>query len=309
MVAPEGTFRPQPARYGEVYDRGYKHYEGERLGRGQAFRALIRYSIQRALGIKKRWTAKIVPIILYTVAAGTVLILIGIESFLPDTTTMSYADYFGFIFVVLGMFVATIAPEMLCPDRRENVLSLYFARAITRLDYVLAKLAAAAILTLTISFIPAALLWLFRQLLADAPLSALADNIGDLGKIALAGTAIAFYLGAIGLVISSFTGRKAIAVPVIIVGYLITEGLVNTVAFALDERNGTSSFAANDPATISDWLRFLSPANLSGNLAVSLFPNDAIEQPPFEWWAYAAAMGVTIVIACAIMVWRYVPED
>ena len=70
-----------------------------------------------------------------------------------------------------GIFVATIAPEMLCPDRRENVLTLYFSRAITRLDYVLAKLAATAILTLTLSFVPAAILWLFRNLLADAPLS------------------------------------------------------------------------------------------------------------------------------------------
>ena len=300
MAAPEGAFRPEPARYGEVYDRGYKHYEGERLGRRQAFRALIRYSIQRSLGIKKRWTAKIVPIILYTVAAGTVLILIGIESFLPDAETMTYANFFGFIFVIQGMFVATIAPEMLCPDRRENVLSLYFSRAITRLDYVLAKLAAAAILTLTISFVPAALLWLFRQLLADSPLPALRDNVGDLGWIALVGTLIAFYLGAIGLVISSFTGRKSIAVPVIIVGYLVTEGLVNTVAFAVEDE------------AISDWLLFLSPATLTQNLAFSIFPTEedlAALNIAFEWWAYAAAMLATIVLSCAIMVWRYVPED
>lgn len=297
MVAPEQAFPAAPARYGEVYDRGYKHYEGERLGRAQAFRALIRYSIQRSLGIKKKWTAKIVPIILYTVAAGTVLILIGLESFLPDTSTMTYGDFFTFIFVLEGMFVATIAPEMLCPDRRENVLSLYFSRAITRLDYVLAKLSATAILTLTLSFVPAALLWLFRQLLADSPLAALKDNVRDLGEIAVVGTLIAFYLGAIGLVISSFTGRKSIAVPVIIVGYLVTEGLVNTVAFALEDR------------AISDWLFFLSPGALTANLAYSLFPGGEDVDIPFEWWAYAAAMAITIVIACATMVWRYVPED
>src|SRR5690242_7467512 len=64
-------------RYGEIFDRGYKHYDGPRLGRRQAFNALIRYSIQRAMGIKKKWTAKIIPIIIYVVAAGTVLILIG----------------------------------------------------------------------------------------------------------------------------------------------------------------------------------------------------------------------------------------
>lgn len=291
----------QPARYGEVYDRGYKHYEGERLGRPQAFRALTRYSMSRSLGIRKRWTAKIVPIILYAVAAGTVLVVIGVESFLApltDEVLMDYGDFFGFIFVIEGIFVATIAPEMLCPDRRENVLTLYFSKAITRLDYVLAKLMATAILTLTLSFVPAATLWLFRNLLADAPLVALTDNLGDLAKIALTGGLISLYLGAIGLMISSFTGRKVIAVPVIIVGYLVTEGLVSSIAYALGENR------------LADWITFLSPATISNNVAYSLFPPQAsIDGNAFQWWAYAAGMAVTIAVACAVMIWRYVPED
>jgi ABC-2 type transport system permease protein len=200
--------------------------------------------------------------------------------------------------VIEGLFVATIAPEMLCPDRRENVLTLYFARAITRLDYVLAKLSATAILTLTISFVPAALLWLFRQLLADSPLSALRDNVDQLGKIALVGSLIALYLGAIGLVVASFTGRKSIAVPVIIVGYVVSEVLIQAFAYALRSHSW------------SDYLYFLSPANLTFNLAHSLFPTTNREiDIPFEWWAYMAAMAATIVVACAVMVWRYVPED
>src|SRR5689334_13840217 len=47
-------------RYGEVFDRGYKHYDGPRLGRNHARRALIGYSVKRAMGIKKSWTAKII---------------------------------------------------------------------------------------------------------------------------------------------------------------------------------------------------------------------------------------------------------
>jgi ABC-2 type transport system permease protein len=301
MATPNPTvpMTAEPARYGEVYDRGYKHYEGERLGRKHAIGALIRYSIQRALGLKKRWTAKIVPIIIYVVALGTVAILIGIESFLPQSETMSYADFFIFIFLVEGLFVATTAPEMLCPDRRENVLTLYFSRAITRLDYVLAKLAATGILTLTVSFVPAALLWIFRQLLADKPLSAFKDNVDQLGKIAVAGGLIALYLGAVGLAISSFTGRKAIAIPVIFVGYLVTEGLVNGFAYALRDQGW------------SDYLFFLSPGSTITNLVYTFFPDNdtASLDIPFEWWAYVAAMAVTIIAAVAVMVWRYVPED
>jgi ABC-2 type transport system permease protein len=299
MVASDrtDTFTPGPSRYGEVYDRGYKHYEGERLGRKHAFNALVRYSVARAMGIKKRWTAKIVPIILYVVALGTVIILIGIESFVPDTETMTYPEFFIFIFVIEGMFVATIAPEMLCPDRRENVLTLYFSRAITRLDYVLAKLGATAILTLTLSFVPVALLWLFRQLLADSPLSALKDNADQVLKLALTGGLIALYLGAVGLVIASFTGRKTIAVPCIIVGYVVTEGLVSAFGYALRDHSW------------SDYVYFLSPGDTSAKLAFSFFPDPEFTDIPFDWWAYAGAMLATIIIACAVMVWRYVPED
>ena len=47
------------------------------------------------------------------------------------------------------------------------------------------------------------------------------DNIGDLGRMSVISSVIAFYLGAVGLMISSFTGRKAIAIGVIIVAFLV----------------------------------------------------------------------------------------
>jgi ABC-2 type transport system permease protein len=303
MPAPDAAMSmpAEPQRYGEVYDRSYRHYEGERLGRRHAFGALIRYSIQRALGLKKRWTAKIVPIIIYTASAGAVVIMIAIEAFIGEAT-MNYADFFIYIFALLGLFVATTAPEMLCPDRRENVLSLYFSRAMTRLDYVLAKLAAMAILTLTISLVPHALFWLFRQLLADAPLSALKDNVDELGKVALTGTLIALYLGAIGLAVSSFTKRKPIAIAIIVVGWGVTEAFVGFFQEAVrDER-------------WSDYLFLLSPARCVGNLAYALLATaeEAMDEEfniPLDWWWYAISMAGSILIACAVMVWRYVPED
>ncbi|MEZ5126144.1 MAG: hypothetical protein R2826_07845 [Thermoleophilia bacterium] len=295
-AAPQSV--PSPA-YGEVYDRGYAHYEGARLGRRQAFRALVRYSAGRALGRRKKWTSKIIPFALYIIAAGMTAIIVGIQAFVgrfSGEQVLGYAQFFGFIFIIEGLFVATIAPEMLCPDRRENVLTLYFSKAITRLDYVLAKLTAAALLTLTISFVPAALLWLFFNLLADSPLRALGDNIADLGRIAIIGGLIALYLGAIGMAIASFTGRKAIAVVAIIVGYIVTEAIVNSLAQAL----------ADNP--IADWITFLSPAVIINSLAQSLFPFDNGLELAFHWWAYALGMLATIAVATGITVWRYLPE-
>jgi ABC-2 type transport system permease protein len=289
-------------RYGEIYDRGYQHYLGERLGRWHAIWALITYSIKRAMGIKKSWTAKVIPIILYLAVIGTVLVVIGIEAFARSTGTvaMTYPDYFGFIYLIEGAFVATIAPEMLCGDRRENVLSLYFSRAISRWDYVLSKLAATAILTMTVSVIPAMFLWLFRQLLADQPLHALKTNIDDLGKVILMGTLIAGYLGCGGLVISSFTGRKSIANAIIFVGYSVIEAFNLTLMEVVKDDS------------IRNYVAYLSPFRLIFELALKLFKKYNAADAGHSGFnaSVDVAVAVSVVlVGIVIMVWRYVPED
>ena len=67
-------------RYGEVFDRGYKHYDGPRLCRNHARRALIGYSVKRAMGIKKSWTAKVIPIFLYIAVLMPVVMKAGMVS-------------------------------------------------------------------------------------------------------------------------------------------------------------------------------------------------------------------------------------
>ncbi len=305
MAAPDPAMMPPPAlatppRYGEVYDRGYQHYDGPRLGRRHAIAALIRYSMKRALGIKKSWTSKVIPILLYLGVAIVVVIPIGIRAFLPTASVLEYWDFFGFIFALQGIFVATIAPEMLCSDRRENVLPLYFSRAITRLDYLIGKLAATAILTLTMTFVPPAVYWLGRQLLEDRPLSAIRHNADDLGRLALAGILLAGYLGAIGLAISSFTGRKSIAVAIIVIGFLLS----TTLAYALA--------AAVTNERLRRLCVFLSPADTINAFVYRLFHQPGINTSfgdPFALWAYIAVMLGVIAACCGIMYWRYVPND
>ncbi|HEU0113389.1 MAG TPA: ABC transporter permease subunit [Thermomicrobiales bacterium] len=292
---------PAAPRYGEIYDRGYQHYTGTRLGRRHAIWALSRYSMSRALGLKKSWTAKIIPILLYIALLIPVVVAIGVQAFFaavfPVNNFLDYPAYFGGVFLIEGVFVATIAPEMLCPDRQERVLPLYFSRAITRPDYVFGKLLAAGVLTLTVSLVPAALLWIGRQFLAPSPLAAMRNHLDDLGRIAVAGVLIAFYLGAIGLAISSFTGRKSIAVGIIIIGFLMAEAISGALTFA---------FENNERARA--WLGFLSPTRTTAALVGALWNVDAggIDAPlP----AIVGVMLAVIAICVGIMYGRYVPND
>lgn len=291
----------EQAGYGEVFDRGYKHYDGQRLGRGHAIWALTTYSMKRALGIKKGIGAKIIPILLYISVLVPAIAMIAIQGFVPQAIPVDYANYFAITFVMVGIFVATIAPEMLCGDRQENVLPLYFSRAITRMDYLLAKILATAILTLTMSLVPVIILWLGYQLLDDSPLIAMRDNLDDLGKIVIAGVLIAFYLGAIGLMISSFTGRKSVAVGVIVLGYLMSESIANFVLYA----------------TQIDvvWKRlivFLSPTTTVTGLVGKMW--DVTTDPMTTELGlaapiYGAVMAAIILICFGVMYLRYVPNE
>jgi ABC-2 type transport system permease protein len=286
-----------PGQYGEIFDRGYLHYVGPRLGQAQAIWALARYSMARALGLKRPWTAKIIPLLLYGAVAIPVLISIGIRAFVPQFQFLDYPSFFGAIFLLEGMFVALIAPEMMSSDRHDRLLPLYFSRPIGRSAYVVAKLLATGLLTLTMSLLPAIALWLGNGLLADAPLVAMRDNLDDLGKIIVAGTLIAFYLGAIGLAISSFTSRKSVAVGVIVLGFVISESLSLAISEAFGDEGGWTR-----------WAFVLSPSRTIAALVAGLF-----EVPDFinDATLYEAT-GIMVAVTafcCAIMFAWYQRRD
>ena len=60
---------------------------------------------------------------------------------------------------VVLVFSVVITPELVCPDRRDRTLSLYFSTAIGRLDYVLGKIAAALMPLLLVTLAPVLLLY------------------------------------------------------------------------------------------------------------------------------------------------------
>lgn len=290
------------AGYGEIYDRGYRHYDGPRQGRLRSIWALARYSMARALGLKKGWTSKIIPILLYVGSILPVIVAIGIKAFVPTFNAIDYGTVFITVFLLEGIFVATVAPEMLCPDRREGTLPLYFSRPMTQGDYVTGKLLAAALLTLSIALTPQIILWLGNQLLSGSPLPAMRDHLDDLGKILLAGTAIAFYLGAIGLAISSFTRRKGIAVGVIIVGFTISQALAAALTIAL-----------RDVEPWSGWVGFISPSLTVEALVTGLWPPENGQVSPLAIDAPLVAslvvMTAVVAVCCAVMYGRYGSRD
>ena len=283
--------------YGEIFDRGYLHYDGPRLGIPAAIWALARYSMARAIGIRRPWTAKIIPFLIYAAVLIPVALAIGIRAFVPAFNFLSYGEFFGAIFILEGIFVALIAPEMVSTDRHDKMLPLYFSRPIGRNAYVLAKLLGTGLLTLSISLVPVIIMWIGNVLLAGDPALAFREGLDDLGRIAVAGVLIAFYLGAIGLMISSFTGRKSVAVGVIILGFVLSESL----AFAISE-------ALQDQPDLARWTFVLSPSLTIATMVDGLFGNVEISADvPLA--VVLGVMAAVIAICCLIMFAWYRRSD
>ena len=105
--------------------------------------------MRRALGLRRSWRQKVAPFVLLGVVTIPAIVNVGIgyvtrDQLLADRIEIiTYRDYVG-VSSALLLFVALVAPDVMCPDRRQHVLPLMFARPLTGVDYVVAKVGAIA---------------------------------------------------------------------------------------------------------------------------------------------------------------------
>jgi ABC-2 type transport system permease protein len=120
------------------------------------------------------------------------------------------------------LFVAIVAPDVMCPDRRQHVLPLMFARPMVGADYVFAKLGAIATIIFAFSFLPQVVLFVGNMLVSDSALDYFRDNLDVVWQVPLAVALLAAYYAVIGVAISSLTDRRIVAGAAIIGLFLVT---------------------------------------------------------------------------------------
>jgi hypothetical protein len=134
---------------------------------------------------------------------------------------ITYHEYVG-VSSALLLFVAIVAPDVMCPDRRQRVLPLMFARPMTGLDYVLAKVGAIVTILFAFSFLPQVVLFVGNMLVSDGALTYLTDHLDILWKVPAAVLLLAVYFAVVGLAVASLTDRRIVAGASIIGLFLIT---------------------------------------------------------------------------------------
>ena len=117
---------------GNIYDLGYRRYEGIRLGRRHAVLTLYIHSLRAAFGLGRPATAKIVPFGLAILALIPATIQLGIAAVASDVVELySHSGYYSYVQWIIALFVAAVAPELVGRDQRSRVLTLYGAANMT----------------------------------------------------------------------------------------------------------------------------------------------------------------------------------
>ena len=222
MNAVPGAAAP---RRGAVYDRGYRPYDGPRGRRGAAVLALYKASMRRALGLRRPWRQKVAPFVLLGVVTIPAIVNVGIGYVTRDNfdrlELITYREYVG-VSSALLLFVALVAPDVMCPDRRQRVLPLMFARPLTGMDYVTAKVGSITTLLFAFSFLPQVFLFLGNMLVSDSALDYFTGHFDVLWKVPLAVLVLGLYYAMVGCAIASLTDRRIVAGASVIGLLLIT---------------------------------------------------------------------------------------
>lgn len=233
---------------GAVYDRGYRPYDGARGGRPEARLALLRLSVRRALGLRRSWRQKVFPWSLLGIATIPAILNVGVgyltrDSPIEDFEFFTYREYVG-VSTALLLFVALTAPDIVCPDRRNRVLPLLFARPLTGGDYVAAKVGAMALILFGFSFLPQVVLFVGQLLVTkDGALEYFTDNAEVLWQVPIAVAILSLHYAVIGVALSSTTERRVVGGVAILAVALVTSAVAGIVTEVQAGDEGASWWA------------------------------------------------------------------
>jgi ABC-2 type transport system permease protein len=240
---------------GELYDIGYQRYEGPREGRMRARKAVWVNGLRIVLGLGRPFLAKLFPWMFLAFAVVFALTITIIVSLGGDPAKVPGAsDYYQIISFFLILFAAIAAPELLCPDRRDGVISLYLVRPLTTVDYISARWLAFFSVTLVVLYLGQVVLLAGSTLAADRPLDYLRENWLDIPRFLGAGVVFAAFTTTISLAAAAFTTRRAYAAAFVVAVFIISSAAASALTDCDDhsretQAHGLSTVAPCKPLT------------------------------------------------------------
>lgn len=236
-----------------IHNIGYRSYDGVRLGRAYARRSLYSQSLRGSFGLGRSAKSKVLPMLLCGVMCLVALIIVAVAIATPNMTKLpiKYTAFAIYLQAVIGLFIASQAPQSVSRDLRFKSVPLYFSRPIERVDYVVAKFAAMASALLILTGLPLVILYA-GALLAKFDF---ADQTAGFGQGLVSVALLSVLFAGIGLVVAALTPRRGFGVAAVIAVLTITYGAVSTVqaiAWSTDSMGAITWLGLFSPITLID---------------------------------------------------------
>ncbi len=295
---------PPVTRSGNIYDLGYRRYEGPRLGRAHAVRSLVSHSFRTTYGLGRGGRAKIAPIVFGSMAVLPAVLIVGVLTLIarlgidrpPESFGLvGFQSYFGAISAVIALFCAAQAPELYGRDQRHGVLALYFARALRRSDYALARLAGFGLAIFGLLLLPMAILFLGRVLLSTDIAAAFGANAPSIPPVVAQAALTAGVLGGMSMAISAYTPRRAYATAGIIALFVLP-GVVAEIVINLGSGTIGNLLVLFSPNTVLDG---------TNALFFGLDPDAGFIFFDLPLWTFLASATVSIALFVVLILRRF----
>ncbi len=284
-----------PAGGSVIHDLGYRPYTGPRLGAGAIARALTLTGFRNAFGLGRSGRSKVLPFMLLALNLLPAVIIGGVMAFAGlDELPIGYAEYASTTQVLVGIFVASQAPELYSRDLRHGTISLYLARPLRSSAYAVSRWASLLGATLVFLLLPLVILYAVA-LLGELDVAEQTRQVGIALGLALL---LALSLTGIAGLIASWSTRRGFAV-VATIALLVIANFIVTAVQGISGEEGKPE--------VGEIAGLFSPYSLYRGL-IGAWADADTPTPPTSTGMELAYVGVFVGLsaAClAALVWRY----
>jgi ABC-2 type transport system permease protein len=288
---------------GVIHDIGYQRYTGPRLGRPYALRSLATHGLRTAYGLGRSAGSKVFP----WGVLGLIVMVAAILTAIRSQTGQMVSTYWEFpisgVSLLVTLFCAVAAPELVSRDLRSGVLPLYFSRPLTRSDYAVAKWAALVSAIFLLLLAPLLVMFLGGAFSLDG-MGAVWDEFVEFSKgLAIVGVVAVLY-GSISLLIASFSGRRAVSAALIVAVFLITTPIFGVMQ-ALAYQDAVDGVPATEGALrLAELSGLVSPTTMTDGVAAWWFQASPTRVGDFGPLYGGVVLGV-VALCVLLLLTRY----
>jgi ABC-2 type transport system permease protein len=292
---------------GVIHDIGYQRYDGPRLGRAYAVRSLYTHALRTAYGFGRSGKAKAFPWIVVGIMTMVAVVFTVIRS-QTGAVVESYSEYVGSLWLLVVLFSAIVAPELVSRDLRGGVLPLYFSRPLTRMDYALAKLAGLITAIFLVIAGPQTLMFVGGAFTLDR-WSSIWNEFGRYTAGLATALLYAAVFGALSLLVASLAGRRAVAAALTVGVYLVTFPIYGVLVGIAFGRNGPPPLTGAN-ASLAQLAGLVAPTQLVQGVSRWWFGRPRLGEEnvdllgPYGPYYFATALGLLLVCVLLLLL-RY----